>query len=83
MSFERTAGLARISHRLTVEARDRPAITSLRLLAVLNVLSDSTAEPYATSLAPHSHDPRMVSCPISDFIVSAISGLSNWGWENV
>ncbi len=29
--------LARISHRLTVEARDRPAITSLRLLAVLNV----------------------------------------------
>ncbi len=34
------AGLARISHRLTVEARDRPAITSLRLLAVLNVLSE-------------------------------------------
>ena len=32
--------LARISHRLTVEARDRPAITSLRLLAVLNVLSE-------------------------------------------
>ena len=32
------APLARISHRLTVEARDRPAITSLRLLAVLNVL---------------------------------------------
>ena len=30
--------LARISHQLTVEARDRPAITSLRLLAVLNVL---------------------------------------------
>ena len=34
------SGLARISHRLTVEARDRPAITSLRLLAVLNVLSE-------------------------------------------
>ena len=32
--------LACISHRLTVEARDRPAITSLRLLAVLNVLSE-------------------------------------------
>ena len=31
-------GLARISHQLTVEARDRPAITSLRLLTVLNVL---------------------------------------------
>ena len=30
--------LARISHHLTVEARNRPAITSLRLLAVLNVL---------------------------------------------
>ena len=32
--------LARISHHLTVEARDRPAITSLRLLAVLTVLSE-------------------------------------------
>ena len=32
--------LACISHRLTAEARDRPAITSLRLLAVLNVLSE-------------------------------------------
>ncbi len=31
--------LARISHRLTVEARDSPAITSLHLLAVLTVLS--------------------------------------------
>ena len=30
--------LTRISHQLTVEARDRPAITSLRLLTVLNVL---------------------------------------------
>ena len=29
--------LARFSHHLTVEARDRPAITALRLLAVLNV----------------------------------------------
>ena len=32
------AVLARISHHLTVEARNRPAITALRLLAVLNVL---------------------------------------------
>ncbi len=30
--------LARISHHLTVEARDKPAMTALRLLAVLNVL---------------------------------------------
>ena len=30
--------LSRISRQLTVEARDRPAITSLRLLTVLNVL---------------------------------------------
>jgi len=32
--------LARISHRLTGQAHDRPVITSLRLLAVLNVLSE-------------------------------------------
>ena len=31
------AYLARISHHLTVEARDKPAITALRLLAVLNL----------------------------------------------
>ena len=30
-------GLACISHHLTAEARDRAAITSFRLLAVLNV----------------------------------------------
>ena len=38
-----TAGpilLARISHHLTVEARERPTITSLRLLAVLTVPSE-------------------------------------------
>ncbi len=29
--------LTRISHHLTVEARNTPAITALRLLAVLNV----------------------------------------------
>ena len=32
--------LACISRHLTAEARNRPAITSLRLLAVLNVLSE-------------------------------------------
>ena len=32
--------LARISHRLTGQAHERPAITSLRLLAVLNGLSE-------------------------------------------
>jgi len=32
--------LACISHHLTAEARNRPAITSLRLRAVLNVLSE-------------------------------------------
>ena len=39
----RRGHLARISHHLTTEARDRPAITSLRLLAVLNVLSSTPA----------------------------------------
>ena len=33
--------LDRISHHLTAEARDRPAITSLHLLAVLNVGSST------------------------------------------
>ena len=37
----RWANLARISHHLTTEAHDRPASTSLRLLAVLNVLSST------------------------------------------
>ena len=35
---KRREELARISHRLTTEARERPAITSLRLLAVFTVL---------------------------------------------
>ena len=39
--------LARVSHHLTAEARDRPAITSLRLLAVLNVLFKYTSAPSA------------------------------------
>ena len=43
MGLSRAAGaptqaLARFSHHLTVEARNKPAITALRLLAVLNVL---------------------------------------------
>ena len=32
-----SASLTRFSHQLTVEVRHRPAITSLRLLAVRNV----------------------------------------------
>ena len=36
--------LARISHHLTAEARHKPAMTALRLLTVLNVLSRSGAE---------------------------------------
>ena len=36
--FRSIRALARFSHRLTVEAHDRPNITSLRLLTVLNVL---------------------------------------------
>ena len=39
----RAMGLARISHHLPVEARNRPAITALRLLAVLNVLFKYTS----------------------------------------
>ena len=35
--------LTRFSHHLTVEARHRPAITALRLLAVLNVLFKYTS----------------------------------------
>ena len=40
---EDTQRLARISHHLPVEARNRPAITALRLLAVLNVLFKYTS----------------------------------------
>ena len=38
IDYAKLRGLARISHHLPVEARHRPAITALRLLAVLNVL---------------------------------------------
>jgi len=37
------AHLTRISHHLTAEARHRPAIASLRLLAVLTVLFKYTS----------------------------------------
>ena len=45
---------ARISHHLTVEARNRPAITSLRLLTVLSVLSrlDAERKSLLISVAP-------------------------------
>ena len=47
--------LARISHRLTVEARYRRAITSLRLLAVLDVLSSTP--PLVKQRAPRTDAP--------------------------
>ena len=46
-TFPRIPNLACISHHLTAEARNRPAITSLRLVAVLNVLSE-----YASARQP-------------------------------
>ena len=49
------ARLTRISHRLTAEAPDRPAITSLRLLAVLNVLSRTP--PFVKRRAPRTDAP--------------------------
>ena len=47
--------LARISHHLTAEARDRPAITSLHLLAVLNV--GSHTPPLVKRRAPRTDGP--------------------------
>ena len=41
----RTVSLACISHHPTVEARDTSTRTSLRLLAVLNVLSSTPSRP--------------------------------------
>jgi len=50
--------LACISHRLTVEADDRPAITSLGLLAVLTVLSKYAS---ARQAARASHPLRLAT----------------------
>ena len=50
-----SVALARISHHLTVEARNRPAITSLRFLAVLNVLSSTP--PLVKRRAPRTDVP--------------------------
>ena len=47
--------LARISHHLSAEARNRPAITSLRLLAVLDVLSSTP--PLVKRRAPRTDGP--------------------------
>ena len=62
--------LACISHHPTVEARDTSAMTSLRLLAVLNVLSSTPAR--AKRLAPrpdgpltHFTSPRAEKCRLS------------------
>ncbi|MDE0434988.1 MAG: hypothetical protein OXH92_13380, partial [Bryobacterales bacterium] len=61
------AGLACISHHVAAGARDTTARTSLRLLAVLNVLSSTPAR--AKQLAPrpdgpltHSASPRGEKC---------------------
>ena len=77
--------LARISHHLTVEARDKPAITALRLLAVLNVLFSTLPRaerraPCTDGLLTHFASPRgeksgLVGCLRQDFtIVLARSG---------
>jgi hypothetical protein len=52
---KRQKELTRISHRLTVEARDRPAITSLRLLAVLDGLPSTP--PLVKRRAPRTDAP--------------------------
>ena len=49
------ADLARISHRLTAEARDRRAMTSLRLLAVLDGLPSTP--PLVKRRAPRTDVP--------------------------
>ena len=56
--------LACFSHHLPVEARDRPVITSLRLPAVLTVLS-KYAKPYlqADGVGDCSIDPESFSVP--------------------
>ena len=61
------AGLTRISHHLPTEARDRPASTSLRLLAVLNVLSSTLAlvkrrAPRTDAPLTHFASPRDEKC---------------------
>ena len=72
--------LARISHHLTVEARDRPAITSLRLLAVLNVLPRTP--PLVKRRAPrtdgpltHFASPRGEKSGLDELLMKAAYGL--------
>ena len=67
--------LACISHHPTVEAHDMTAMTSLRLLAVLNVLSSTPAR--AKRLAPrpdgpltHFASPRGEKCRLKDFALA-------------
>jgi len=71
--------LARISHRLTVEARDRRAITSLRLLAVLDVLSNTP--PLVKQRAPrtdapltHFASPRGKKCGLATILLLSACG---------
>ena len=72
MSEGKLRALARFSHRLTVEARDRRAITSLRLLAVLDGLP---SRPPLVKL----HAPR-TDAPLTHFASprGEKSGLGEW-----
>ena len=56
--------LARISHHLTVEARNKPAMTALRLLTVLNVreIGGDGGEMGDSSRSPPPISPDVVSC---------------------
>ena len=61
-----------ISHHTTVEARDTTARTSLRLLAVLNVLSSTPARakplaPRPDGLLTHFTSPRSEKCRLKGF----------------
>ena len=60
-SYSEAGELTRISHHLTAEARNKPAIPTLRLLAVLNVLFKYASErraPCNDGLLTHFASPR-------------------------
>ena len=77
----RQAGLTRISHHLTTEAHDRPAIPSLRLLAVLNAGSTAPAlvkrrAPPADAPLTHFASPRGEKSGLNLNQAATRSGLS-------
>ena len=80
--------LACISHHPTAEARDKTAMTSLRLLAVLDVLSSTPAR--AKRLAPrpdgpltHFTSPRGEKCRLAARGESHAGGVTRLGAEGV